>query len=562
MSRLRGDGGVAALAAVLAAAGAAVVLRLWESSLSVPYEYFGDVNLQHLLVKSVLDERWYFENAALGAPNQLELYDYPVLNGDTLNVVLLSLFGLFGAGSAAAMNLLYLASFPLVGLTAFLVLRRLGADRWAALVCAVLYALLPYHLIRGEGHLFLSTYYAVPAGAYLATALLSGDRLRLGFAVGLAVFVGVASGSFYYAAFTLLLVVIAAALRFAGTRDRRVLATGGIVAGTILAVSLIQLTPTLVYRAANGTNEQVAQRYSFESEVYSLKLTQLVLPIDSHRVGRLARLKQRYTERFPPIDANAASLGIVGTAGLVWLFGVVVFSLVGRRAPDRHLALAALALVAFVTATAGGLGTLIGVVFDQIRAWNRLSIFIAFFALAAVALGLSALRVRVRPAVYGAVLAGILLVGVADQTSSAFVPPYDVLKGQWRTDAAFFASLESRLPDGAAVVNLPYEPFPEPPAARQAIYEPVKAYLHSDDLRWSYGAMRGRPEDWAADHATKPAAELVPAAREAGFAAILVDRLGYGDDGAAAEADLRGVLGAEPERSPDGRYLYWPLESK
>ena len=559
MKLLRRDVAFAGLAAAGSLLGGIVFLRSWRGDLGVPLDYFGDVNLQHLLVKSVLEEGWYFENSRLGAPSGLELYDYPVLNGDTLNVLFLLVFGLFGAGSAAAMNMLYLASFPLVGLTAFLALRLMGADRWPALVCAVLYALLPYHFIRGEGHLFLSTYYAVPAGAYLAWAVMAGERLRLGVAIGLAVLVGIASGSFYYAAFTLLLVVVATVLRFFGTRERRALVVGGVVVGTLLAVSLVQLAPTLVYRAANGSNDEVAQRYTFESEVYSLRLTQLVLPIDGHRVGALARLKQRYTEKFPPIDANAASLGVVGTVGFLGLLVVVIGALVGRRARESVVALAILALTAFLVATAGGFGTLIGVVFAQIRAWNRLSIFIAFFALAAVALGLSWLGRRVRPAVFAAVLVGVFAVGVADQTSDAFIPPYETLRGQWRNDAAFFSSLESRLARGAAVVNLPYEPFPEPAAGRQAVYEPVKAYIHTDSLRWSYGAMRGRPEDWAAANATRPAAELVPAAREAGFAAILVDRLGYGDDGAAAEADLRGALGVEPERSPDGRYLLWRL---
>jgi phosphoglycerol transferase len=562
VSRLRGDAGFAALTAALSLLGGVVVLRWWEGDINVPLEYFGDVNLQHLLVRTVVDQTWYYENPSLGAPDQLELYDYPVLSGDTLNVVLLAVLGLFGAGSAAAMNLLYLFSFPLVGLTAFLALRRLGADGWPALVCAVLYALLPYHFIRGEGHLFLSTYYAVPVGAYLALAVLSGERLRLGVAVGLAVLVGTASGSFYYAAFTLLLVVVAAVLRFVGRRERSALVAGGVVAAALLAVSFVQLTPTLLYRAVNGSNDEVAQRYTFESEVYSLKLTQLVLPIDNHRIDALARLKRRYTEKFPPIDANAAGLGIVGTAGLVWLFAVVAGALVGRRPAERYTALAVLALVAFLVATAGGFGTLIGVVFAEIRAWNRLSVFIAFFALAAVALGLTSVGRRLRPLAFAAVLAGVLVVGVADQTSPAFVRPHGMLAELWQTDAAFFGALESRLPAGSMVVNLPYEPFPEPPAGRQAVYEPVKAYLHTGDLRWSYGAMRGRPEDWGAEHATKPAAELVPAAREAGFAAILVDRLGYSDDGAAAEADLRNVLGTEPERSPNGRWLFWPLRAK
>jgi phosphoglycerol transferase len=562
MRRVRpsSDALYAAAAAALSLVGAVLVLRLWRADLSVPFEYYGDVNLQHLLLRGVLDRGWYFENPSLGAPNGLELYDYPVLNGDTLNVVFVWLLGLLGLGSAAAMNVLYLASYPLVGLTGFLALRRLGAAQGPALVCAVLYALLPFHFLRGEGHLFLATYYAVPAGAYLATAVLDGDRLRLATAIGLAVLVGTASGSFYYAAFTLVLVVLAAALRFVATRDRAALVAGGIVAGAVLAVSLVQLAPTIVYRVANGTNEEVAQRHTFESEVYSLKLTQLVLPIDGHRIDAVAKVKNGYSKKFPAGEANSATLGIVGTVGLAWLFAVVIGAVVGRRAPGRHTSLAALALLSFLLATVGGVGTLVGVVFPQIRAWNRLSVFIAFFALAAVALGLTALGERLRrPAPFAAVLGAVLVVGVFDQTTSAFVPQYDAVEAQWDVDAAFFSSLDSRFPKGTMVVQLPYEAFPEPAAARQAIYEPVKAYLHTHGLRWSYGAMRGRPEDWAAVHATKPAAELVPDARAAGFAAILVDRLGYGDDGAAIEAELRQVLGSEPERSPTTRYLFWRL---
>jgi len=555
--RLGGDLGYALLVGAVSLAGANVVLKLWRADLAVPFEYYGDVNLQHLLVRSVLDHGWYFENSTLGAPGSLELYDYPVLNGDTINVLVLSLLGLFGLGSAAAMNVLYLASFPLVGIAGFLALRRLGADPWPALVCAVLYALLPYHFLRGEGHLFLSTYYAVPAGAYLAAVVLSGERLRLAAVIGLAILVGAASGSFYYAAFTVVLVVLAMLLRFLGTRDRGALLAGGLVVAAILGVALVQLAPTLVYRAANGTNEEVAQRHTFESEVYSLKLTQLVLPLDAHRIDPVARVKERYTKKFPPLDANAATLGIVGTVGLVWLFGVVLGALVGRRASPSHLTLATLALVSFLLATVGGAGTLFGAVFPQIRAWNRLSIFLAFFALAAVALGLTALGRRLtRPVAFGAVLAAVLAIGVFDQTSPAFVPLYEPVKAQWDVDAAFFSSLESQLPEGAKVAQFPYEAFPEPAAARQAIYEPVKPYLHTDDLRWSYGAMRGR-DDWAGANLTRPTAELVPIVRAAGFAAILVDRLGYGDDGAAVEAELRQALGAEPERSPNNRYLVW-----
>ncbi|MGH2997277.1 MAG: hypothetical protein ACRDM9_13255, partial [Gaiellaceae bacterium] len=298
--RARGDLLYGAAAAVLSLAGAVYFLSLWEADLRVPFTYFGDVNLQHFLVKSVIDQGWFYENDLVGAPYGHELYDYPVLSGETLNVVVIWLLGLLGFGSAAAMNTLYLLSFPAAGLAAYLVFRRLGARPEPSLLCAVLFTLLPYHFIRSEGHLFLATYYAVPVGAYLVLAVLGGEELLRGrrgtlVTVALAALVAVASGSFYYAVFTVVLVVVAAVLRFVGTRERRAVLAAAVVVGTILTVSLLQLAPTLVYTAVNGSNDQVAERFTFESEVYSLKLTQLVLPLDYHRIGALARVKQRYT---------------------------------------------------------------------------------------------------------------------------------------------------------------------------------------------------------------------------------------------------------------------------
>jgi hypothetical protein len=551
-------------AMMLALAVAVVTLELWNADLRVPGSYAGDGTLNLLVIKDVLENLWWFENTRLGAPNGLQLYDYPVANGETLNMLLFRVLGVGSDDPALVINLFFLLTFPLTALTAFLVLRRFGAEAWASLVCAVLYAALPYHFIRGEAHLFLTAYYGVPIGAYLAIAVLSGQELvglrrRVAATVGLAALVAVASGSFYYSAFTAVLVVVSALLRYVATRERRPLLAGGLVLGALLAVSLVQLAPTLVYRAANGTNDEVAKRFTFESEVYSLKLTQLVLPLDDHRIDAVARLKRRYTERFPAGDARAATLGIVATGGLVWLLAIALSALVGRRPHGKHSELALLTLVAFLFATVGGLGTITALVWTNTRAWNRLSVFIAFFALAAVALGLGRLRSRFRAPVYVAVVAAVLVVGVLDQTTNAQIPPYDVLEADWRADAQFIRALERNVADGAKVVQLPYEPFPEPPAGSFNYgYEPAKAYIHSTDLRWSYGAMRGR-DDWAAANASKPAPQLVAAARRADFAGILLDRIPYGAQAQTVEGELQRLLGSPPTVSANRRWVYFRL---
>ncbi len=164
----------------------------------------------------------------------------------------------------------------------------------------------------------------------------------------------------------------------------------------------------------------------------------------------------------------------------------------------RYRGLAALTLAAVLVGTTGGLSTLLAVVWPQIRAWNRLSIFIAFFALLAVGLLLESLRPRLPALGFGALLAGLLVLGALDQTSPFFIPPHAGLAADYRADQSWYRSVEGQLPEGASVVQLPHEPFPEPPLGPRPIYEPAKAYLHTSDLRWSWGAMRGRPDDWSA----------------------------------------------------------------
>ena len=557
----RREAAFAAAAAGLASLGATIFLRLWDADVRVPFSYSGDGTLNLTLIKTVMERGWFYENPRLGAPSGQQLYDYPVLSGDGLHVVFFWLAGLFTADPSVVMNVFFLLTFPVTAVVTYLVLRRLAVGPEVALVIAVLYTLTPYHFMRGEVHLFLAAYYVVPIGAYLALSVLDG-RARIGLATGaLAALVALASGSFYYSAFTVLLVAVAAVLRFFASRDRRAFLPAGFVVGVILAVSLVQLAPTIVYRVANGTNEEVAKRYWFESENYSLRLTQLLLPVDGHRIDALASRKAEYTEQIPQNEGRAATLGIVASVGFLWLLAVVLLAVVGAwpGVIARYRGIAALTLASVLVGTTGGLATLLAVAWPQIRAWNRLSIFIAFFALLAVGLLLESLRPRLPALGFGALLAGLLVLGALDQTSSFFIPPHAGLAADYRADQSWYRSVERQLGNEASVVQLPHEPFPEPPLGPRPIYEPAKAYLHTSDARWSWGAMRGRPDDWSALYATRPAAELVPAAREAGFEAIVVDKFAYPDGGAATEADLRRVLTTEPERGPEGRYLLWRL---
>jgi phosphoglycerol transferase len=356
-------------------------------------------------------------------------------------------------------------------------------------------------------------------------------------------------------------VLIAAAALLAWRREAVV--TGALVIGAILAVTLVELSPALVYRASHGKNGEAFVRPRISSEVYSLRFTQLVMPMDVHRIGPLRRLTRKYEEKAPvPLtEARTAALGAVGAVGFLWLLGVALWSIVrgSRRPAALHRQAAALTTFAFLVATLGGLSTVIGGAIPLLRAWNRLSIFIAFFSLLAVGLLLDALRRRL-PGVGLAALAAVLVLGFLDQTGNGVVPTYAANKAAWNADNEFVHAVQNRLPRGSMIYQLPYMPFPEAgDLQRMSDYDHAKPYLHSSRLRWSYGAMRGRPADWAAKFKDASMDDLLSELRRRGFRGVEVDRFGYADNGAAVEEQMRRASGREPIVSPNGRLVFYRL---
>lgn len=564
----------AGAAALLSLLAASLVLRLWHADLGVPFVYAGDANFHHAIVKGTLEHGWYLENGNLAAPSGQELYDFPVDSGASGPVALVHILGLGTSNAAVVVNLFFLVSFPLVATVAFLVLRRLAVTRPVALACAVLYALAPYHFLRGEGHLYLSAYYAVPVGAFLVLAVLGGEplfgpgwRRRI---VTLALCLVAATGGTYYAVFTVALLAAASLVSLALRRRARVVGSGLAAAAVVAVLAAAQFTPTLVHDLVHGRLD-VGRRSPSESEIFGLRIAELVLPLPTHRLEFLAREARAYYSTRPLPLEQGPTLGAIATIGFVSLLGVALASCAGargRRGDGRARHAAAATVLALLVAVAGGASTLVAyLVTAQFRVWSRMSIFIAFFAILAVALALDRLRGRLglgrrAAAIFAGILAAALVLGVLDQTSNAFVPGYREIRTSYRSDRDFVNAIERKLPQRAMLYQLPHLPFPEAqsaPPAPFADYDPLRGYLHSRGLRWSYGAIKDGPDDWSGVLAPLPLRSILPGLAAAGFAGVYVDRFGYSDRGAGVETTLRHELRLSPLVSRDGRLSFFDL---
>ncbi len=74
-------------------------------------------------------------------------------------------------------------------------------------------------------------------------------------------------------------------------------------------------------------------------------------------------------------------------------------------------------------------------------------------------------------------------------------------------------------------------------------YELFRPSLYTDSLRWSYGAVQGRPDDLLPSFGSKPVDLFLRQAVATGYDGIYIDRRSLPDNGASLEAELKPHVG-------------------
>ncbi len=574
-------------------------MKLWLADFSVPFQYLNDATAVQAHFKTVLETGWYEYQPALGTPVGQNYHDFP--QADNFAMFFAKFMGLFTDQVGVAINAYYLVGFPLAAITAAWFFRVCGVTKIFSVALSVLYAIAPFHWEKAENHLFLAAYFPVPLALGLIIMAIRGDALW-GIRPGVAKIWGVLTGrgagtvailalmgtaSSYFSVFTLILLATAGLIALIRTRNwRRFL--GATVAGIALVVAMVaNMLPDILYSLVHGNNLGALVRDDSESERYALKLAALLLPAPEHQFAPFARLRSIYDTNYP-FPGERPALGMIGAIGFLVLVGFILVRLgtistvrskpaltapqIRLRAMFGYLSL--LTLVAFLFSTVGGFATLVSFVTSALRSWNRISIFIAAMALAAVGLGAAALVSRLarrhnfsfgQGRVISAGLAAVILVvGIWDQSTGKAVPAYALVQSQWANDQEWVDALETALPAGAEIFQLPYQAFPEAASINGVVYtDQLKPYLHSTTLKWSAGGLRGRAEvDWASTVGTEPTPQLVADLATTSFEGVMMDRRRYSDSGAGIETSLSNLLGEPLMTSIDGRYSYFSLATE
>jgi len=565
-----------ALGAALTVAILTLGMRLDRADFQAPFSYDFDALLILPFVKETVEGGHHWHTPRLGAPAGQDLHDFPVI--DHLHLLVIRLLGWFWSSPEAVFNLYYVLTYPLTTLGSILAARRLGLSRASALLVGLLYAFQPYHYLRGQTHYFLSAYYVVPLTVlslveiargklpfFVATSAADGVKsfhrswrnAHTFWAIAIAVLTSAAGA--YYAFFACAFYVAAGLYAWMATRTVRAPLSAAAIVAIVSGCGLLHHLPTIVYQAENGRNNRPHVRLAEEAEIYGMKVAQLVLPVPGHNPVGLgdtvvfdpAAMRSAY--QAPVLkELNESDWDPIGLIASIGYLSLLALCVLPARRGETTGPFAAFALYGTFLGTVGGLGALFNVlVSPQVRCYNRVSIYLAFFALLFVGRSLDLLFARCgtrAAALRSPIFVFLLAFGIWDQTNDQWFPDFRSPKpgytslvdqrnqaaDRYYADREFFGRVETLLPEGM-VFNFPFIEYPEARTYAEAgasgsvqSYESTLGYLHTRSLRWSFGSMKGREWDTWMRRLTgkEPPPQFLERIALVGFEGLLVDARG------------------------------------
>lgn len=582
------EGGMILLVIAAIALSEYYFFQLWRLDWQVPMLYGGD----GIYWVGQVQRSYGDLTASLGWPFYQPPSPYEP-NYDLIYDLFVAFVGLFTKDTGVVFNL-YVLVIPFANaLAGYAVFRMTGMRRWLAFAFGVIFGLCPYVQQRLAGHMMLAAVEFVPFSVLLCfwcaedptfgrpgKGFLRNPRnwLALAFAWGIA-----NNGAAYYPYFTCFFLCVTALCLI--LRDRRLSAGTPcfLTIGEIVLWMIPDFFPMVLGMIAGvgSTLTNGVYRSPIGADIYSLRISSLLLSPNGYGWDKLARWFQRYfhllaTDEGPMYNENAYGyLGIVGVIAFLALLALLFRNhdwRAGREAvprlSDRLWLLGRLNVAALLLASIASFGGLIGIFLRFIRGYNRISPYIAFFALLAAGLWAEWFLRNHRgrgKALFTAVLAVVLAYSYWEQ-QGLFNPKYEEVQTTWYQDAAFMEEVEQAAGEDAVIFQLPYmKNFENGSLNNMWDYTLLRGPLHSDTLRFSYGAGYGTENDvWYKETSELEPEAMVAELRAQGVAGIYLDLDGYAaEDQQQTLQDLVAAAGCSETdvlAHESGMIYYIPLE--
>ncbi len=491
----------------------------------------------------------------LNAPYVANWNDYPAIEDFIFwgTGLLARVIGLF-----AAANFLLMFEQVLAALAFYWAARRLKCGWEWSFGGALLFALSPFAFAHSLHHVDIVCYWHMPLALLVCFWIANGNGLRFGtrdywLALGVAVVTGFQN--VYYTNIFIQLVGISLVIRWMrhGWRDWRVCLPPLSIGAAAFATFFYMVLRVPFYALLHGHGATTAVRTYSQMEFYGLKLIDMFIPFPTHKFAPFASMGRRYQAWtiLPAETPPACYFGLVGIAAFLWLGVYTVRNAISP--PARKIPLEAVQVIwIFLYATVGGVNGFLGVMnFQLFRSTTRYCIVIL-----AIVLLFAIRRLTLISRRWPSPWPALAPVAIAVFGLLEFLPPTggeDIrqVSAVVSSDRIFAQEMESALPKGGMVFQLPVMDFPESPAPGVPAYDNYRPYLYTKDLRFSFGTDKGRPQSaWQRVVAGMPPARQIAALERYGFSGIYVDRDGFSDRGESLLSQYKAAGATDVIESP------------
>ncbi|MFH1899658.1 MAG: hypothetical protein ABIJ83_00080 [Patescibacteria group bacterium] len=530
------------------------IYRAWGFNFNLPYFYRGDALWNIASVKGFIEQKQFIENKNLGAPFGNNYYDYP--SSETMFKIPIALLASFIKNPVIIINLYYLLTFVITSITSYFVLNYFKVSNNLAILASLVVSFLPYHLLKGISHINLSTYYLIPF-VFLVLFWIFDNQIFKSYRSkknnkllwSIIITILIANNGIYYAFFTTYFLVITGIISSFKHRKIKNLLFSILLSFVIFLTVLINILPNINHQIKSGKNQAVAARSYSEAEYYGLKVIELFLPTSNFKSSLIKKYKDRYYNFTLTKSEKSSYLGIIGSIGFILL----LMNLFSKKTFDKKINfLSYLNLSALILAIPTGLGTMIGYLSSQIRVYARISIFINIFAVFALIFFIDKYikKYSIHKILLNSILIVVFCFAVVDQGRPKEINAKGV-SDLFYNDKKFVQKIERDLNFNAMVFQLPYKAFPESIAINQLTdYDLFRPYIHSNNLKWSYGIIKGTSQDrWMKTISELPLEQMVETVAIAGYKGIYYDTVGYSDRGKELEDGLSSILKEKPLKS-------------
>jgi phosphoglycerol transferase len=564
------DYGSLIIIVILSCAGIYHFFNVSKIDLNVPLSYSGgDSTLSLVEARLISETGGTIVNDSIGAPFGNNGYDFSANTMHNFDNIVLKLCVWIFKDPAISVNIFYFSLFIMIGVISFFVMRQLKIRHIYAVLGSLTFEFMPYIFMRGINHLVLSAYQFVPLSILICIWAYKEENflvLNKNFLKNKKNIIAIIStiliannGISYYAFFTCLFLAIVMISKTIKTMKVSAAVKPTILIGLICIFTIINVIPSRIYNLRNGANNIAVTRSTADAEMYGLKITQLLLPVNGHGIPFLENNINAYNTKMPLVNENRSSyLGALGIIGFISLL-LFLFRRSNRVVSENISKLEILSemnVFAVLFATIGGFSSIFSImVSEMIRGHNRISIFIAYICIIAAMLLLEEFAGKFNKKIlYGLVIV-FCIFGIWEQKPPNITGDYPAISAAYKSDANFVHNIESQLLSGSMIYQMPYHKTPEAgPVNAMNDYQLYTGYIHSTTLKWSYGATKGRDGDkWFEAVSNYPLEKRIETISLAGFSGIYIDRRAYTvEDINTLEKSIKDILGETPIYSENG----------